>query len=107
MTSMKKASKSLSIDEVKHIAKLAKLKLSDSQIAQFTPQLTSVLDYVSKIQSLDTKGVTETSQVTGLENVFREDKVDKNRMLTQKVALSNAPSTYKGYIKIKAIFDEE
>lgn len=103
---MKRASKSLSIDEVKHIARLAKLKLSDSQIAQLTPQLTSVLDYVSKIQSLDTKGVIETSQVTGLENVFREDVVDKNQMLSQEEALSNSKRSHKGYFVVDAIFEE-
>jgi len=103
---MKKASKSLSIDEVKHIAKLAKLNLSDSQIAQLTPQLTSVLDYVSKIQSLDTKGVIETSQVTGLENVYREDVVDNERMLSQEEALSNAKRSYNGYFVVNAIFEE-
>lgn len=96
----------LSIEEIKHIAKLAKLKLSDSQIAQLTPQLTAVLDYVSKIQSLDTKGVTETSQVTGLENVFREDVVDKNQMLSQEEALSNAQRSHKGYFVVDAIFEE-
>lgn len=106
MTGMQKASKSLSTDEVKHIARLAKLKLSDSQIAQLTPQLTSVLGYVSKIQSLDTKGVTETSQVTGLENVLREDVVDTNQMLSQEEVLSNSKRSYKGYFVVDAIFEE-
>lgn len=106
MTDVKKASKSLSLDEVKHIAKLAKLTLSDDQIAQFTSQLASVLDYVSRIQSLSTKGVTETSQVTGLENVTREDVIDKNQMITQEEALSNAKKSYKGYFVVDAIFEE-
>lgn len=91
---------------VKHIAKLANLKLTDEQIEKLTPQFTSVLDLVSKIQELNTEGVEETSQVTGLENVFREDVVDEKRMLTQESALSNAKKRHKGYFVVDAIFEE-
>jgi aspartyl-tRNA(Asn)/glutamyl-tRNA(Gln) amidotransferase subunit C len=81
--------------EVEHIAKLANLKLSSSEVAKFRTQLSQVLSYIDKLQEVDTKGVRATSQVTGLKNIFREDKVEKS--LTQKEALSNAKKTYKGY----------
>ena len=90
---------------VKHIAKLANLDLSEEKLKEILPQLTSVIDFVSKVQSLNTNKVTETSQVTGLENVFREDIVDKSRMLSQEEALSNAKKTYKGYFEVDAIFE--
>ncbi|OGG04472.1 hypothetical protein A2W14_06765, partial [Candidatus Gottesmanbacteria bacterium RBG_16_37_8] len=74
---------------VKHIAKLANLKLSEDQLKKIVPAVSVFLDYVSKIKSLDTEDVKETSQVTRQENVFREDVVDETRMLTQEEALSN------------------
>ena len=72
------STKTLSIDDVRHIAQLANLSLTDEQIKVFTSQLTQVLDYINKIQQLDTQGVIETSQVTGLENIFREDVIETN-----------------------------
>jgi len=65
----------LTKDEVLHIAKLAQLNLDDGQIKKFLPQLTSVVDFISQLNEVDTQGVEPTAQVTGLMNVFREDKV--------------------------------
>lgn len=98
--------KKLTASDIKHIAKLANLTLTDAQIEKLATQLTSVIDFMSKIQSLDTKNIVETSQVTGLENVFREDIVDEKRMLTQKEALSNAKSVHHGYFVVKAVFED-
>lgn len=94
----------VSVGETKKIAALANLQLSNEQITKFSAQLSSVLDYISSIQSLDTTGVAETSQVTGLTNVFREDVVDETRMLTQEQALSNAKRTHNGFFFVDAIF---
>jgi Asp-tRNA(Asn)/Glu-tRNA(Gln) amidotransferase C subunit len=55
---------------------------------------------MSKIKSLRTESISETSQMTGLENVFREDVVEEERMFSQKEALSNAKRTYKGFFVI-------
>ena len=95
----------LTLADIKHLAKLANLKLSDSQLKNLLPSVATFLKYVSKIKSLDTKNVEETSQVTGQENIFREDVIDKNRMLTQQEALSNAKKTHNGYFVVNAIFD--
>ena len=103
---MKTSSKTLTLTDVKHIAKLANLNLSNKQIEKLTPQFTSVMDLVSKIQELNTDGIEETSQVTGLENVFREDVVDEKRILSQEGALSNAKKTHNGYFMVDAIFEE-
>lgn len=97
----------ITIEEVKSIAKLANLPIDQKQIAKLKKDLEATFEYINKIQSLDTSSTQETSQVTGLESVFREDVVDKKRTLSQFQALSNAKSTYKGYFKVKAIFDEE
>lgn len=65
----------LSKDEVRHIAKLARLSLSEADVEKFTTELTSILEYVGKLQEVDTKGVEATAQMTGLSNVFRDDAV--------------------------------
>jgi aspartyl-tRNA(Asn)/glutamyl-tRNA(Gln) amidotransferase subunit C len=96
----------ITIDVVNKVAKLANLTITPSQQQQFASQLTSVLDYVSKIQTLNTSDVVETSQVTGLENVYREDVVDTDRMFTQEEALSNAKNTHNGFFVVPAIFEE-
>lgn len=96
----------LSKNEVSYVAKLAKLNLPDKLLLKFSNQLSSVIDYMSKIQKLNTEKVPETAQVTGLENVFREDKIDEDRMLTQEKALSNARRKHNGYFMVDAIFEE-
>lgn len=93
------------VDDVKHIAQLANLQLTNEQIQKLLFSLQSIISYMSKIQNIDTKGVTETSQVTGLENIFREDVVDEKRILTQKEALSNAKHVHKGFFVVPAIFE--
>lgn len=91
--------------QIKHVASLAKLKLEDKKINSFKKELSKILDYMSKIQNLKTENVSETSQVTGQENVLRKDVVEKKRILPQSKALSNAPKTHKGYFLIEAIFN--
>lgn len=92
---------------VPHIAKLANLKLKNSEIKKFESQLSEILSYIEKLKEADTKSVGETSQVTGLENVTRKDVIDSSRTLTQEEALSNAKSKYNGFFKVKGIFDED
>ena len=66
----------LTSDEVRHIAKLAKLKLSDKEIKKFTKQLSNILGFFEQLQEVNTNDVEETSQVTGLENVLRIDEIE-------------------------------
>ena len=89
---------------VKHVALLANLKLSEKEIKKFQKQLSEILAYVDKLNELNTKGIEPTSQVTGLENVFREDEPKPS--LSQKEVLSGAKNIEKGMFKIKAIFEE-
>ncbi len=65
----------LTKDEVLHIAKLTKLKLSDAEAEKFTGQLGGILDFFEQLQEVDTENIEETSQVTGLHNVTRSDEV--------------------------------
>lgn len=96
----------ISQDDVKHVARLANLPLSDAAIPKFQTQLESILEFVKTVQTVDTEGVEETTQVTGLENIWREDKVDATRTFSNTQALSNAKSTYNGFFMVKAILAE-
>lgn len=89
---------------VRHVAKLANLPLKDGEIKKFENQLSSILDYVEKLKEIDTKNVDTTSQVTGLENVIRDDETTPS--LTQEEALSNIKNQHNGFIKVKAILTE-
>lgn len=72
-------SRMLNDDQVKHVAKLARIKLTDEEVKKFGKQLSSVLEYIDILAEVDTKDVVETSQVTGLTNVMDKDEVIKGQ----------------------------
>ncbi len=65
----------LSDDDVRHIAKLCRLNLSDKEVKKFAKELSSILDFVEQLQEVDTKGVEPTPQPTGISNRFRADEI--------------------------------
>ena len=79
----------ISTDEVKHVAKLARLNLSGKEVEAMTTQLDSILNYVDKLNELDTKNVTPTTHAIVIQNAFREDEVKES--LGQEASLQNAP----------------
>ena len=91
--------------DVKHVAKLANLPLTSEEEERFGKQLAETLDYVSRLEEIDTKNVEPTSQVTGLENVLREDVTAPS--LSQDEALANTESQYNGLFKVPAILNED
>jgi aspartyl-tRNA(Asn)/glutamyl-tRNA(Gln) amidotransferase subunit C len=101
---MKKIS-NLSEEEVKHIAKLANLTLAEEEIKKFQSQLSEVLNYMDVLKKLETKEIEPTSQVTGLENIFRDDET--GLCLQQKEVLSNTKEKNNGLFVIEAIFKKE
>ncbi len=72
-------------NEVRHIAKLAKMNLSEQEITKFTGELSKILDYFAILEKVNTDKIAETSQVTGTENVLRPDEIKiseiKNELL--------------------------
>lgn len=91
--------------DVAHVAKLASLPLNEEEKKKFEKQLGETLDYINQLNEIDTKGVEPTSQVTGLENVTREDVVTPS--LPQEEALKNTKSVHNGFIKVKAILGND
>lgn len=92
--------------DVKKVGKLANLTLTPQEEEKFDKQLSGILDYVEKINSIDVKDVPETSQVTGLENVTRNDDFT-GESLTQEEALSGTDSQHNGMFKVKQLIDSE
>lgn len=90
---------------VPHVAKLANLPLTNAEEEKFEKQLSEVLEYINKLDEIETKNVIPTSQVTGLENVTRLDIPEQS--LTQEQALSNTKSQHNGLFKVKAILENE
>ncbi|HLD71101.1 MAG TPA: Asp-tRNA(Asn)/Glu-tRNA(Gln) amidotransferase subunit GatC [Candidatus Peribacteraceae bacterium] len=65
----------LTADQVRHIAKLARLRLKEDELEKYAKELTSILKYIETLGEVDTSKVEATAQVTGMENRFREDAV--------------------------------
>lgn len=89
---------------VSHVAKLANLSLSQDEKVKFEEQLEETIDYVKELEEIPTKNIEPASQVTGLENVTREDIVKPS--LSQEEALANAKKTYNGFFKVDAVFEQ-
>lgn len=96
--------KKLSRKDIKHIAKLANLPLSESEIKKFQEQLSEVIEYINKLNEVHTENIEPVSQLTELINVFEKDGAQNKRSLTQAEAVKNAKEKKNGFIKIKAIF---
>jgi aspartyl-tRNA(Asn)/glutamyl-tRNA(Gln) amidotransferase subunit C len=89
--------------EVEHVAKLARLELSEQDKDRLTDQLSNILTYVEKLNELDTKGVEPTSHVLDISNVMRDDRPGES--LLQERALSNAPDKAAGHYKVPKIIE--
>jgi len=90
---------------VKHVAKLANLDLKENEFDELEKQLSLILSYIENLQELNTEDIEETSQITGLKNITREDKTEPS--LSQEEVLSNTKSKENGLFKVKAIFEEQ
>lgn len=93
--------------QAKHIAKLANLTLNEGEDEKYAAEFTQALGVVETLLELDTTTTKPTHQVTELENVWREDLVDKNREFTQSQALQNAKSTHNGYIVVERVLSND
>jgi aspartyl-tRNA(Asn)/glutamyl-tRNA(Gln) amidotransferase subunit C len=94
----------LTTAEVRHVAELAKLRLTDAEIEQYAEQLSAILDYAQGLQRVDTRSVPPTPYVLPLANVMREDAPAP--CLTNQAALANAPDQVDGFFRVRAVFEE-
>lgn len=93
----------LSTEEVKHIALLARVGLSDEEVERYRTDLSQTLDFFKELESLDTSDAVETG-VPEKENDYREDRMDDFGSLGKQAILGNVPETKDGYVKVKSVF---
>ena len=93
----------ISIEEVEHVANLARLALSPDEQLQFTEQLNAILAYMEQLNEVPTEAVEPTSHVLDLVNVFRDDSV--HQTLSVDEALSNAPESTHQYFVVPRIVE--
>ena len=84
----------ISRDEILHVANLARLELEETAVEKFVDQIGTILEYVDKLNRVDTKGVRPTSHAIALTNAFRDDEPRPH--LENEDALGNAPAKEDG-----------
>ncbi len=93
----------LTLDEVRHVARLARLRLTEAELVEMQQQLSSILDHVDALQAVDVTGVPPTAQVTDVVNVVRPDEVRPS--LPVEEALAGAPHREGDFFKVKPVFE--
>ncbi|MBC7075647.1 MAG: Asp-tRNA(Asn)/Glu-tRNA(Gln) amidotransferase subunit GatC [Syntrophomonadaceae bacterium] len=91
----------ISIREVEHVALLARLSLSEKEKEIFAEQLSTILDYINKLNELDTDGVEPLYHILPIYNIFREDEVKTGT--SREDILANAPQVEEGQYKVPKI----
>ncbi len=92
----------ISTDDVKYVAALAKIAITDDEAATFTKELDAILGYVQQLDAVDTTGLAPTYQVTGLTSVTRPDEII-NYGTSREGLLKNAPRSRDGYIEVPKV----
>ena len=95
---------SISRDEVAHVARLARLRLTDEQIDTFTPQLAAILEHAADVEALDLEGVPPTAHPYPLSNVMRTDTVRPSRI--RDAVLAEAPAAEDGMFRVPPVLGE-
>lgn len=90
--------------QVRKVAKLSRLDLSDAEVEEFTGQLSAILGYVEKMNELDTENVEPLAHCLPVHNVFREDVVKES--LGPEKALANAPQQDGEFFRVPKILDD-
>lgn len=94
----------LTREEVLHVAKLARVGVSDADVAKFQTQLSQILEHFSALAEIDTTDVPPTTQSLPVENVMAKDEPAPS--LPQEDVLHNAPLEQEGYLRVRAVLEE-
>lgn len=92
----------ITTDDVRRLAQLSNLQLSDEEVGNLQVDLENILSYVEQLSELDTTGIEPTYQVTGLENVWRDDKIDAGTV-SRETLLDLAPETQDNQVKVPQV----
>ncbi len=91
----------ISIDETKHIAGLARIGATEKDLDKFSNDLSTILDWMQRLEEVKLEGVEPTAHISGIKNVLREDKI--NEFLDKKEITKLFPEEKDGYDKVKSI----
>ncbi len=92
---------SISIEETRHLARLAKLTFSEEELARLARELDAIVGYVEQLKELNVENVPATAHVLDLYNVFREDRVAQDNSVEE--ILQNAPAHKLGYFSVPKV----
>lgn len=95
---------SIDVEQVRHLAHLTRLALTDEEVLLVSEQVSEILDYADMIQALDTEDIPPTAQVVPHRGVMRADVVEPSLPLAQ--VLANAPQTRDGQFVVAAVLEE-
>lgn len=98
---------SVNDSQVKHIATLANIPITQEESEKIAEAFTQTLQVVDHLKKADSKKTKPTHQVTGLKNILRDDVVIENRSFTQKEALANAKVTHQGYFVVPYVLQNK
>ena len=98
-------SKSITQQEVRHVATLARLRLTDDEVQTFARELAGILDYVNQLKEVDVEGTEPTAHVVALRSVFRTDEAQPS--LEPETALSNAPQREASFFKVPKVLEQD
>ncbi|PLR99223.1 Asp-tRNA(Asn)/Glu-tRNA(Gln) amidotransferase subunit GatC [Bacillus sp. T33-2] len=93
----------ISVDQVKHVAHLARLAVTEDQAEMFTKQLDAIISFAEELNEVDTENVEPTSHVLDIKNILRDDVAKKG--LPREEVLKNAPDHQDGQIKVPSILE--
>jgi aspartyl-tRNA(Asn)/glutamyl-tRNA(Gln) amidotransferase subunit C len=93
----------VTLEDVRKVARLARLRFTPEEEGRLIDDLNQVLDYVASLDELDTSNVAPTAHVLPISNVFRND--EKRPSLSQAEALANAPSSGHGHFRVPKVID--
>ncbi len=89
--------------KIEHIAMLARLELIEEEKRLFSKQIAGIIEYVDKLNELDTSNVEPTAHVISVKNIFRDDR--RKQSLPQDIALQNAPDRIDGFYRVPKIIE--
>ena len=95
----------ISLQEVEHIAELAKIGLTKKEKERFSEELSDILEYIEQLKEIDTKDVEPVSQVTGSVNVTKKDVADNCDEDVREKIINNFPEEKDGCVKVKQVMN--
>lgn len=96
---------SLSLEEVRHVAALARLGMDDDELETMRETLSSILDHIEDINELDTDAISPTAQVVEMNNVWREDEPVEG--FSQETAIKNAADSRDGFFAVSSVMGSD